>query len=148
MFDHLTRWKNYEYITILTTKTLYTSNEILPRAFELSKIHKSGFPFRLIIFSIDCSFYALASFLHKIIINTSKPFNHIDNNFQFVDKLKNTSILNKHIFISLDVSFLFTGIINLLFLRDISAFCLNSSLSKKGNNTQSAHIITPEISSG
>jgi len=41
-----TRWKSYEYITLLTTKILYTSNEILPRVYELSKIHKPGFFFR------------------------------------------------------------------------------------------------------
>jgi len=40
-------------------------------------------------------------------INTRKPFNHIDNNFQLVDKLKDTSIVDEHIFISLERYFSF-----------------------------------------
>jgi len=71
----LTRWKNSNYISATKYKFLYCSEDILPRAYELPKIHKPGNPFRLIISSIDSPFYSLAAFLQKLIID------HVPNTF-------------------------------------------------------------------
>jgi len=82
----LTRWKNSNYISPAKYKALYRSEGILPRAYELPKIHKSDIPFRLIISSIDSPFYSLASFLQGIIKKyVPNTFSHLENSF----KLKN-----------------------------------------------------------
>jgi len=49
-------------------------------------------------------------FLHKMISDISDTFNHVNNSFHLINKLKNSYIDNNHIFISLDVIYLFTNI--------------------------------------
>jgi len=57
----LTRWKKSEYISLITYRTIYCSDGILPRAY-LPKVHKLNCPFRIIILSIDSPVYSLATF--------------------------------------------------------------------------------------
>jgi len=107
----LTRWKNSNCISPAKYKALYRSEGILPRAYGLPKIHKPDIPFRLIITSINSSFYSLAFFLQGIIKkhvpNTS---NHLEYSFELTEKLKDIFISDNHILISLDVISLFTNI--------------------------------------
>lgn len=62
----LTKWKNKEYITLKSYRSLSFSEGTLPRAYGLPKIHKPNCPFRLIVSSINSPLYQLALFLHKI----------------------------------------------------------------------------------
>jgi len=63
----LTVWKKKRYITDNTYNTIYCSDENLPRAYGLLKIHKSSFTFRIIISSVDSPTYSIANFIHRII---------------------------------------------------------------------------------
>jgi len=59
----LTTWKNSEYISNTTHKALISSDELLPRAYGLPKVHKANCPFRIIVSSVDSPLYVLATFL-------------------------------------------------------------------------------------
>jgi len=63
----LTGWKNKGYITNNTSNGIYCNDGNLPSAYELSKIHKPGLTFRIIISSIDSPTYSLASYIYRII---------------------------------------------------------------------------------
>jgi len=107
----LTAWKNSEYISISTHKTLISSDGLLPRAYGLPKVHKENCPFRIIVSSVDSPLYALATFLQKTMSNSIPlPQSHIGNSFELVEKLKNIHIEDKFSLISLDVISLFTNI--------------------------------------
>jgi len=87
----LTRWKNSEFISTTTHRTLTSSDGLLPRAYGLPKVHKTNCPFRIIISSVNSPLYAIASFLQKTITtNTPSALFHIDNSFDLVKKT------NKH----------------------------------------------------
>jgi len=106
----LKRWKAGGFIEEFVYKRLLTTDGILPRAYGLPKIHKNGYPLRIIVSLIDSPLYSLANFLHKILINTIEvPFSHIKNSFKLVKKLSNVE-LNEYYTISLDVISLFTNI--------------------------------------
>jgi len=103
---------------------LIVPTESYVRNYGLPKIHKQSCPFRLIISSIDNPLYPLFIFVLSILYsyriiskNISKPFNHIDNSFQLVDKLFNYKLTK--ILISLNTSFLFL-LIYLLTINYIS----------------------------
>jgi len=86
----LKRWLNSEYILTHTHSILNFSNAILPRAYGLSKIHKSGIPLRIIIFSFGSPLHNLANFVQEI-LSLSFPsfFSHIHNNLDLLKKLMN-----------------------------------------------------------
>jgi len=66
----LKRWLNHKYISVHTqfeTTILNSSNAILPRAYGLPKIHKPGYPLRIIVSSTGSPLHNLTSFLHKIL---------------------------------------------------------------------------------
>jgi len=91
----LSTWKNSEYISNTTHKTLISSDGLLPRAYGLPKVHKEGCSFRIIVSSVDSPLYAFATFLQKT-ISTSIPLpqSHIENSFELVKKLTNTPMMN------------------------------------------------------
>jgi len=62
----------------------------------------------------------LASFLHDVILkNVDRPFSKIDNNFQFVDKLRGTQVEANFSLVSLDVVSLFTNVSVELAIKNI-----------------------------
>jgi len=107
----LTRWRNAEYISVSKYRSLYCSDGILPRAYGLPKIHKQGRAYRLIVSSIDSPFYALSSFLQRLLTeNIPRTSSHVENSFQLIEKLRNIHIEDNYTLISLDVISLFTNI--------------------------------------
>ncbi|XP_029674796.1 uncharacterized protein LOC115242551 [Formica exsecta] len=92
-------------------KKLNCTDGVLPRAYGVPKIHKTGHPLRVIVSSTNTPLYELAAFLHNI-INSSIPTtsSHINNNFQLVEKLKNKYIHENFKLISLNVVSLFTNV--------------------------------------
>jgi len=97
VIDLLARWKTKDFnkenknISKTIYNSTYCSDSNLP-IYRLSKIHKLGFNFRIMISSIDNPTHQLAYYLHKTISkNIAKPFSRIDNSFQLVQKL-NASI--------------------------------------------------------
>jgi len=111
MRELLTRWKSKGYITNNTYNAIYCSDDNLPCAYELPKIHKPGHTFQIIILSIDSPLYS-AGFIHKIISKIIvKPLSYIENSYQVVKKLNGREIGENYDLISLDVVSLFISII-------------------------------------
>jgi len=65
----ISRWKNKGFIDDSTYKRSRTTDDIIPRAYGLAKIHKQNYPLRIIVSSINSPFYNLTLFLHNIINN-------------------------------------------------------------------------------
>jgi len=132
----LTRWKTKDYISNSTYNTIYCNDGNLSRAYGLSKIHKPGYTFRIIISSIESSTYQLANYIHKIISkNILKPVSFIENSFQLVRKLNEVSVDNNCDLISLDVISLFTNIPIDLALENVNNkwnhICRGTSIPKE-----------------
>jgi len=107
----LYRWKNKQFIDMLTYRKLYTTDGILPRAYGLTKIHKQGFPLRIIVSSIGSPLYHLANFLHNIIKSSiPMPHSQIINSYHLVSKLSGNYFDSKFELASLDVVSLFTNV--------------------------------------
>jgi len=106
--DLLQRWRRNDYIPIGTYRSLLNTDGILPRAYELPKIHKNSCPLRIIISSINSPLYSLAAFLHDILYkNLPFPNSHIENSFALIKKLNNMFLDDYYDLISLDVVSLF-----------------------------------------
>jgi len=107
----LIRWDTSKFITNSTYRSLICSDDCLPRAYGLPKIHKPGHQFRLIVSSLDSPFYSLASFLQKMISSgVQSATSCIENSFQLVERLRGVKLDNRHVLLSLDVVSLFTNI--------------------------------------
>jgi len=107
----LARWKNLDYISFATYRTIYCSDGILPRAYGLPKIYELNCQFRVIISCIDSPLYPLTTFLHKIInSNLPKADSHINNSYELFENLSDKGINNGYCLILLDVISLFTNV--------------------------------------
>lgn len=62
----LIRWKKNNLISNGYYKSMLSSDNNLSRTYGLPKVHKPGFPFRLIVSSINTPLYTIASFFHNI----------------------------------------------------------------------------------
>ncbi|RLU25472.1 hypothetical protein DMN91_001628 [Ooceraea biroi] len=83
----------------------------LARCYGLPKIHKPGFPLRIIVSAIDTPEYNIAYFFHKILTDSiPKPGSYIKDNWTFVKNIQNLSIGPNEELVSLDVISLFTNI--------------------------------------
>jgi len=71
----LSRWKSHGFIDNLIYRSLLVTDGILPRAYGLPKIHKTGYPLQIIVSTINSPLHQLAIFLHKIIKNSIKDSN-------------------------------------------------------------------------
>jgi len=99
----LKRWLNSKYISIQTHNYI---NLILPRAYGLPKIHKKGFPLRIIVSSSGSPLHNLATYLQRILQDSLPiPFSHINNSFDLINKLNGLHIPENCILVSLDVYF-------------------------------------------
>ncbi|XP_018368506.1 PREDICTED: uncharacterized protein LOC108764666, partial [Trachymyrmex cornetzi] len=107
----LTRWKNKEYIDNKKYRFLYCSDGKLPCAYGVPKIHKQGYPLRIIISSIGSPLYPLANFLQNILSESLPTANsYIMNSFHLIEELKNIRIEDNFSLVSLDVVSLFTNV--------------------------------------
>jgi len=108
----LKRWTNHKYVSSQSYSCLNSSNAILPRAYGLPKIHKTGgYPLRIIISSTGSPLHNLALYLHKVLINSLPPASsHIKNSTQLVKNLSNLHIPDDYSLASFDVVSLFTNV--------------------------------------
>jgi len=114
----LKRWINSKYISSNTHHWLNSSNAVLPRAYGLPKIHKTGYPLRIIISSIDSPLHNLADFLQNIYKQSLLlPPSYIQNSADLMEKLTNFNFPDDCSLVSLDVVSLFTNVpIDLVFV--------------------------------
>jgi len=107
----LSGWLKNDYVDIRTYRKLLITDGVLPRAYGLPKLHKKGFPFRVIVSSINSPLYELAYYLHNI-IKSSIPAatSSIDNSFKLVRELNGKKMDFGCTLASLDVVSLFTNV--------------------------------------
>jgi len=107
----LKRWSSLKYVSSHICSSLNASNAILPRAYGLPKIHKAGYPLRVIVSSSGSPLHNLALYLHKILVKSLPPsFSHIKNSSQLLKKLSNLHIPDDCCLASFDVVSLFTNV--------------------------------------
>jgi len=105
-----TRWKN-EIIDVGTYRKLMNHDDTTPRAYGLSKIHKTRHPLRIIVSSINSLLYNLAYYLYTIIKkNVPAATSYITNSRHLIDQLNSTWIDPSQKLASLDVVSLFTNV--------------------------------------
>ena len=96
------------------------SNTNLPRAYALIKIHKNGFPIRIIVSFINSPLYifdkCLTKFLQKYI---KKPSSIVKNSKEIINLLKNNVIPDEYELASLDVVAMFPSIPHNLVIQAI-----------------------------
>lgn len=90
---------------------LYVSNPTVPKLYGLPKIHKPGKAVRPIVSCINSPVENIAKFLVRKFKELQPPRSFsIKNSFQFVEKLKNLSIMEDEIMVSFDVTSLFPSL--------------------------------------
>jgi len=106
----LKRWSSLKYVISYTYSFLNTSNAILPRAYGLPKIHKAGYPLRVIVSFSGSPLHNLALYLHKILVKSlPPPCSYIKNSSQLLKKLSNLHVPDNCCLASFDVVSLFTN---------------------------------------
>ena len=121
MYNSLVRsWRDNDIIDDFMYKQLNCTNGNLPRCCGLPKIHKDGFPLRIIVSTLGSPLYNIASFLHNVLNEAiPKPKSHITDSWTFAREIKNVRIHPDEILVSLDVTSLFTNIPKELVLKGI-----------------------------
>jgi len=113
-------WRDNDLIDVSTYKLLNTTNGNLPRCYGLPKIHKTNAPLRIIVSSLGSPVYNIARFIHEILERSiRKPSSHIKDGWTFANIIKNHTIKDNEVLVSLDVTSLFTNIPKDLALKAI-----------------------------
>jgi len=87
----------------------------------LPKIHKTGFQLRIIVSALGSPLYNVAKYIHDILqISILEPKFHIKDGWTFANNLKDKSINDDEIMISLDIAALFTNIPKKLVLSAVT----------------------------
>jgi len=114
-------WRSNDLISETTYKKLNSTNGNLPRCYGLPKIHKAGFPLRIIVSSLGSPLYNVAQYIHDILqISILEPKSHIKDGWTFANNLKDKFINDDDLMISLDVAALFTNIPKELVLNGVT----------------------------
>lgn len=104
-------WHEKDIVDDVTCYRLKNTCGNLPRCYGLPKIHKVGYPLRIIVSSIGSPTYNLAAFLHDILNKSiQRPKSHVKDSWTFVNNIRHKNICDANIMISLDVTALFTNI--------------------------------------
>jgi len=107
----LKKWFQKEFISKQQFFKLRSSDAILPKAYELSKVHKNNILFRLIVSSVNTALYSLASFLQYIIThNLENTNNYTSNSFDLYNSLSDKQARDSDVLISLDVISFFINV--------------------------------------
>lgn len=107
----ISRWQKSNYITAGQAWFLRRYNAVCSKLYGLVKVHKSGFPIRPIVASIDSATYNLSKMYSDILKNvTGKTNRSVLNSTELVKKLRRVRLPENYKLISLDVVSLFTNI--------------------------------------
>jgi len=107
----LSGWLKKEYIDVRVYRKLLITDGLLPRAYGLPKLHKRGYPLRVIISSLKSPLYELACYLHDIIKNSiPEATSSVGNSFRLVNELNGKILETGCTLASLDVVALFTNV--------------------------------------
>ncbi|XP_062714296.1 uncharacterized protein LOC134291048 [Aedes albopictus] len=104
-------WGREEWIDQATKHRLKIYHCNPPRIYGLPKTHKEDRPLRIICSTIGTVTYKCAKYVSSILNNiVGKTACHIVNSFDFVKEMRNVTIRNDTILVSLDVVSLFTNV--------------------------------------
>lgn len=93
---------------------------MLAKAYGLPKVHKPNHPYRPIISLVNSPTHFLATILYNDLKKAiSLPKSHINNSIEFRKKIENIIIPDDHVFLSLDVSSLFTNVPKELVIKSL-----------------------------
>jgi len=113
-------WLQNNIIDELTYKKLKCTNGNLPRCYGLPKIHKPGYPLRIIVSSLGSPLYEVARFLNSVLgVSVKRPASHVKDCWTFAKKIKGMTIELDTILLSLDVASLFTNLPKELIMQAI-----------------------------
>lgn len=105
------RWDKKLYIPPSVAKNLKIHNAITPKIYGLPKIHKNDVPLRPIVSCIQSPFNLLSKFLKNILNNIVYKNNYyIRDSIDLKEKIKDITIPQNYILVSLDVISLYTSI--------------------------------------
>lgn len=100
-----------DIIDNLTYKRSRCTNGNLPRCYGLPKVHKAGYPLRIIISTLGSPMYNIASFLHEVLHKSvRRPKSYIKDNWSFVKVINDENIVADQLMVSVDATSLFTNI--------------------------------------
>lgn len=92
-------------------KNLKKHNSVSPCIYGLPKIHKPNNPLRPVVSCIDSPSYNLAKLCHELLKPITTTFTHnINNSFELLDVIKDLTLPEDYVLISLDVTSLFTNV--------------------------------------
>ena len=92
----------------------------ISKAYDLNKIHKTGFPVRPIISTVNSPTYNVSKFFAKFLQHSLKlPASHFDNSLKLKEKINDIEIPSDFDNISLDVVSLFTNVPENLVVQSI-----------------------------
>lgn len=107
----LDSWTLKKIINEETRKILKPDNCHIARLYTLPKIHKTNFPHRPIVSSINFPTYKLANFIQKFITGSLPKYpSETKDSFTLKEILNNTIIPNDYVLVSFDVTSLYTNI--------------------------------------
>jgi len=91
--DLVQTWRRNYWIDDNMCRRLKCTNGNLPRCYGLPKVHKPGFPLRIVVSSIGSPLYNIAKYLHDV-LNTSikKPSSHVKDSWSFANYIRNKTI--------------------------------------------------------
>ncbi|RLU15076.1 hypothetical protein DMN91_012963 [Ooceraea biroi] len=113
-------WVNLDLIDEHTHRWLNASHSNIARCYGLPKIHKTGYPLRVIVSAIGSPSYNLATFFHEILVKSiNRPNSYVGNGWTFIDKVRNVAIDKCETMVSFDVVSLFTNIPKELVIKAI-----------------------------
>jgi len=146
--DLVQTWRKKDWIDDNTYRDLKCTNGNLPRCYGLPKVHKPGFPLRIVVSSVGSPLYNIAKFLHEV-LNTSikKPSSHVKDSWSFANYIRNKTIAAHEILLSLDVTALFNNIPKELVMRAIESRWGDIQKSVKFDLTQFVHALDLILSS-
>lgn len=106
---YIEKLENFEYITKDQAKAMKTYNSVAPRIYRNPKIHKSGYPMRPIISSINSPMKTLSKHIADVLKSAYNEENeyYVRDTFQFAKMLNNFKLPHDCTLISLDVVNLF-----------------------------------------
>ncbi|XP_011858224.1 PREDICTED: uncharacterized protein LOC105555793 [Vollenhovia emeryi] len=111
MNDLVKSWRDNDIIDERTYRYLNCTNGNIPRCYGLPKLHKQGFPLRIIVSTIGSPLYNIACIMHNILNKAiPKPKSHIKDSWAFTKLISNKQIHPNNVLISLDVTAPFTNI--------------------------------------
>jgi len=146
--DMVLTWRRNEWIDENTCRGLRCTSGNLPRCYGLPKVHKAGFPLRIVVSSIGSPLYNMAKYLHDMLVTSiKKPASFVRDSWSFVDSIKNKTIESHEVMLSLDVTALFNNIPKELVLRAVEKRWDDIKKSTKLDLPQILHAIELILSS-